>query len=746
MSVHWGRDFVAGPGDPSPPLSIGWAGPSSEAAQSAATARLSPRRVLIVEDDPAFRASLRLALVRLEMDGQPLSIEEAATAAEAETRLREGPPVDLVLLDVSLESDDAGLRLVRRIRRVLDDQRVRIVLLSADSGLDPMLQRTGVDRLDINDFCPKVGLDLQRLRHLVQGHLLAAAQFARTASAPADGSVLYELTRTLANPVSADEFARILRDELAQIVGVEIETIVVASRVGQSGAPLPNARIVCSVGLPACLLDDVVNVVEHTLDERRDQYLPGALVLLFRAQAPSDDYVCYVGASGRLGPDACERLAQLREPMGWALRQIGLRTRLGRAAYEDMFLQMPNRAALLSALESRDSDLTADLALLLVDIVGFSEINLAFGFGYGDGLLHAFADCLRRVFGSPSMVARLHDDVFAVLGPCDRVTDETLRHAVRNAEDPDVRRLDLVTARLQLNRFELTPARSLAMAALMLKMGKQGDSGRSIEFEPGMDQASTQAHMLLGELRDAIAASEIQVVYQPQIDLKSGRVIGVEALARWTRSDGTAVSPAIFVPIAERSGDIVPLADRVLDHICSDYRAMTKAGHRKLRVALNVSARQFDDPQCPTQLLDTISRRGLPAEALEVEMTESVAMRDFASIDTRCRQLHEAGVQLSIDDFGTGFCSLSYLSRLPFDCIKIDRSFVADVVEDGDGAVIAEMIIQLARRLGRRVLAEGIESDAQLRWLLKHGCRLGQGFGLARPMPCEELVDWLQRH
>jgi EAL domain-containing protein (putative c-di-GMP-specific phosphodiesterase class I) len=247
------------------------------------------------------------------------------------------------------------------------------------------------------------------------------------------------------------------------------------------------------------------------------------------------------------------------------------------------------------------------------------------------------------------------------------------------------------------------------------------------------------------DLRAALDAGEFELHYQPKIDLATGALHGVEALIRW-RKGGVMVSPGQFIPVAEESGLIAAIGDWVVGEACRQHLAWKQAGLPALQVAVNVSARQFSQPGFATAIGELVRAQGCTPDALELELTESMLMTDVQRASQTLAELKALGFAVAIDDFGTGFSSLNYLRHFPVDVLKIDQSFVRELLDDRAALAIIEAIIALAGALGMRTVAEGVETDAQRSLLGERGCGAMQGYLVARPMPAGELPDWVGRY
>jgi EAL domain-containing protein (putative c-di-GMP-specific phosphodiesterase class I) len=267
---------------------------------------------------------------------------------------------------------------------------------------------------------------------------------------------------------------------------------------------------------------------------------------------------------------------------------------------------------------------------------------------------------------------------------------------------------------------------------------KKAGGNRSMLFDPNRFGSDTDALDLETDLYTAVTDGLIDVAYQPQVELLTGVVTGVECLARWRHPTRGAVPPDRFLPVAEATGLIVPLDLFVLDRACAQGAAWRQAG-LKLRLAINVSARTVTDERFVPAVLDAIATHGLPAESLEIELTEATAIADTEAVRAVLATLRGRGITVAVDDLGTGYSSLSWISSFPVDRIKIDRSFVADLGTGGRGEPLVEALIAMAHRLGHAVLAEGVETPAQLDRLLEMGCREGQGYLLGQPVSAAEV-------
>jgi diguanylate cyclase len=304
--------------------------------------------------------------------------------------------------------------------------------------------------------------------------------------------------------------------------------------------------------------------------------------------------------------------------------------------------------------------------------------------------------------------------------------------------------LSATTGLVRLGDGSALGSELLLDAHIALKRAKQQHRGAAQYFSTEMGVDARERFKLLKGLRASFEARRLFVVYQPQMDLERGTVIGAEALLRWRNEEGKFVPPDLFIPLAEQSGLIISIGEFVLRSACHEAKRLRDLGHAQFRVAVNISLAQFRHAQFIPTLQGALRDAGIPGDTLELEITESMAMEDVDMVLAVLADIRATGATVAIDDFGTGFSSLSQLRQLQVERLKIDRAFVSEAQNSGAGSSIAAMVVNLGRTLGMRVLAEGIETAEQAEMLRSLGCHEGQGWLYARPMPADALEEWLR--
>jgi diguanylate cyclase (GGDEF)-like protein len=435
-----------------------------------------------------------------------------------------------------------------------------------------------------------------------------------------------------------------------------------------------------------------------------------------------------------------------------ALNLRASQRRLREVSLTDELTGMPNRRLLTDRLDRAlafGARRGFTSAVLLIDLDRFKEVNDTLGHDYGDELLRSVSARLTSAFRESDTVARLGGDEFAVLLP--EVADEDA--AVQQAQ----RCLALLREPFVVLGFTLGVDASIGVA-LCPHHGRRSDellraadvamyeakAGRRgvLVYDRSLDGHSPSRLALLGELRQALQEDQLVLHYQPKVDVALGRLTGAEALVRWQHPERGLIPPDDFIPMAEGTGMILPLTIYTLEAAIGQARAWMDAGHA-IQVAVNLSPRCLLEPAVPDQVRRLLDRHGLPARLLRLELTESTVMADPERALMALTELRGIGVAISIDDFGTGYSSMSYLKRLPVDELKIDRSFVMEMLADGHDAVLVRSSIELGHNLGLAVVAEGVEDEETLRALSDLGCDVVQGYHLARPMPALAFLDWV---
>ncbi|MHB1373356.1 MAG: two-component system response regulator [Thauera sp.] len=715
-----------------------------------------PRRmwtVLIVDDDEDVHESTRFALRGLEIEQRGLRLLHAHSGNECIEVLRTEHDVAVVLLDVVMESSTAGLLTVDRIRNELGRGKTRIILRTGQPGQAPEIDT--IRRYDINDYKTKSELTRNKLYTALTTAVRSYAQLCALDESRRGLEQVVVSSHHLMAHDGLQGFASGVITQIASLLGIPCEGLVCASTSAPSAAITPERlRIIAAAGCFSGLVQrpvseignpTIIDSLTRCLREQRNLLTERSLTLCFRGHDEAR-FAAFVDSPGPLGEVDRHLLEVFCTNISLCADNVELVSRLRSLAFTDTLLGLPNRSAPIERIDLRPREGGAPpFNLALIDIDRFAETNDMFGHDYGDRLLAAIASRLRTALPRSCMVARISGDIFAVLGEEQIVSPDGL---VALFADPFVidgieRLVSVCMGFAHCGDKHGSGADLIKDASIALKRAKARGQNRHAFYTLEIGE-ETRAHTrMLHELQQAFGNAELSLAFQPQISLHDGHPVGVEALLRWRRRDGSFVSPADFIPVAERSGMITTLGAWVLRKALAALVQIQAAGFAHLRMAVNVSPVQLAAPGFAALLLDALAESGVAPQHLELEITESVAVMGTARSSALLEEIRALGVQIAVDDFGTGFSSLSYLDQLPLDRLKIDRAFVALLDSGRPGARIAEMIVPLGHCLDITVLAEGVEHPHQAERLHAMGCDEAQGFLFAKPMAVEPLLEWL---
>lgn len=451
-----------------------------------------------------------------------------------------------------------------------------------------------------------------------------------------------------------------------------------------------------------------------------------------------------------------------RQPMaggGWVATHLDVteqrrsEAKITHMAQHDALTDLPNRVLLRERMEhaiavTRNGGV--DLAVLMLDLDRFKEVNDTLGHPTGDSLLRAVAARLRECTTETALIARLGGDEFAVI---DYVTNPAVEAATfaENIKKALCEPFDLGDHRVTVGTsigIAIAPRDGndsdviMKSADLALYSAKSGGRGAFRFFEPELDQLMHARRNLERDMRKALAQGEFELHYQPFVDVESGQACGFEALLRWHHPERGLVSPAEFIPLAEETGLILPLGEWVLRAACAEAATWPPA----LTIAINLSPAQFRSKELVSIIVGALAASGIAPQRLELEVTETVIMHDSEAVFAALGQLRELGVRIALDDFGTGYSSLSFLQKFPFDKVKIDRSFVSELSrKKSEAHQIARAVVAFAVSLGKTTTAEGVETAEQLDILREEGCAEAQGYYFSRPMPASSIPQLARR-
>ncbi|WP_219118321.1 bifunctional diguanylate cyclase/phosphodiesterase [Janthinobacterium sp. UMAB-56] len=699
------------------------------------TAPLSPLRglVLVADDDPVMRLLMRQMLTQVGLD-----VIEAEDGVQALASYKRGGP-DLVMLDVDMPALD-GFAVCREIRHQEVGGTVPIIMVTGGDELEAV---TRAYEVGATDFISKP-INWPILGHRVLYVLRASDAIARLRIADAHNRAVLAAIPDTFFRLNREGFYLDYEQGHDASAGFSLSDCV-GSHIGDVLPPEIAARLLDKAH--AVLATQHIGSIDYTLThEDSTRHFEARLVA--------------TGGDEVLG----------------LVRDISERKRteeqIRRLAYCDSLTGIPNRQAFLETLErelARSKEHDKKFAVLFMDLDAFKRINDTLGHDVGDHLLKVVSERLRETIRPSDLVlraehefepisggsnlARLGGDEFTILIPdLERVEDAlNVAHRVKEAmrrpfmiEGHEI----FVTASIGISLYpeDGEDCNSLLKYAdtAMYHAKNCGKNNAKLYSSSLTMEIMSHVKMEVG-LRKALQNNELYLLYQPQIDVPSTQIVGVEALVRWRHPERGIISPTEFIPLAEETGLIVPIGEWVLRTACNQAKAWQSDGGRAIRMAVNLSAKQFKDENLMQIVLSALADTGLDARLLELELTEGTLMDDARATMVTLEQLRGIGVYLSIDDFGTGYSSMNYLKRFDVRALKIDKSFIAGLPQDTENAAITRAIIAMAHGLKMVVVAEGVETDEQLLMLEEYGCDMAQGYFLGHPSPHDTITAMLTR-
>ncbi|AXS79087.1 bifunctional diguanylate cyclase/phosphodiesterase [Dechloromonas sp. HYN0024] len=699
------------------------------------------QNVLIVDDEPRFRR----AYMELLADNHR-SISEASTGQEAIATLREGK-TDLVILDLKLP-DISGLEIMDWMRTHKID--TSVIIFSADKSINSAIHA---------------------LRH-------RAFEFLRKDCDPND--MIIAVGRALANRRRDRELAfvsaQLQHSEQLHRFLVEQSPDIIFTLDCEGRFTFINGRVNGLLGYaPEELVgQNYMNVVDprdhehvqYAFNERRvGERATRNLEVRFKhkpsiLRAGGSQVMTAILSSQGVYESSNDGPSEVFLGTSGVARDISERKKAEETitfqAFHDLLTKLPNRILFVDRLEmamAQADRRKEKLAVMFLDIDRFKLVNDTYGHQVGDQLLRKFAARVRGCLRTGDTLARQGGDEFTALLP-----------TIGNIEDAYIvaeKIIEELRSPFQLGETQFLATTSIGIAVYpdnsttpeelircadmaMYQVKAQGKNGYTA-FLPDMHTAHLDRLSIENDLRKAVKeGNQFELHFQPQIDAEVGKVVGVEALIRWHHPSAGMISPDVFIPIAEDTGLIITISDWVLREACAQLVRLREEGFGELRLGVNLSAREFDRADLLERIRLPLDKFRITPELLEIEITESLLMKDAENIVERVKHLRETGVNISIDDFGTRYSSLNYLRRFSVSRIKIDQSFVRDLKTFSDSFAIIQAIVGIAKNFNLQLIAEGVETDHQVAILRQLGCNEMQGYFFSRPLPSKQLIEFLR--
>ena len=709
-------------------------------------------KVLLVDDDPEIHSVTQLALADLNILGRRLEYLHAYSGQQACKLIEENHDIVLVLLDVVMETDDAGLNVVKHIRETLQRQDIRIVLRTGQPGYAP--EESVIKDYDINDYKTKTELTRRKLVTTVFAAIRSYQQIFTVHESRQGLEKIVSGSATLLKLHSIDEYTQGTLKQLTRLLDQNVQSLFCTRGQGIiDNANDLSLYIIAQQGFSSLLakkkLDvfknvQIQNQVKACFTQKTHQYLDDSLCLYLTKG--NHRAVIYLTLIERLTDVQKQLLEVFLTGVAIGYENVHLFQKLNDVAYKDSLTTLPNRLEFVRFLDAFAKNEGENDIAALIDLNHFSDVNDALGQNIGNQLLSAVALRLQRL-SRHCNVARVGADVFGIIGPGSCVSPKAL---IDLFEEPFTAGEQKLPINVCLGFCTKEHASTSGVTVLnqiniALNLAKKNRLEHFAYYNPDLEDKTQWRLNMIRQLRTDFAEGRLELWYQPQLSLNSGRVIGAEALLRWRTAAGKFISPAVFIPLAEYSGLIVEIGDWVVNQACAEIKSLKEKGFYGITISVNVSIPQFRRGNFVDTVMSAIEAYKIKPSRLELEITENILMDDPQVIIDALVQLKSHGIGVALDDFGTGFSSLSYLQKLPLDRLKVDRAFVTNIAKEGQ-SVIAETIIDLGKKMNLKVIAEGIEEVEQQQRLIELGCDEVQGFYYAKPMPESEFLHFLENN
>ena len=707
-------------------------------------------QVLIVDDDPEIHSVTQLALSDLVVLGRRLEYLHAYSGKDACQLIEKNDDIVLVLLDVVMETDDAGLNVVKYIRETLQRKDIRIVLRTGQPGYAP--EESVIKEYDINDYKTKTELTRRKLVTTVFAAIRSFQQIATVNENRQGLEKIVSGATELSSQHSLSTYSQSVLTQLRTLISDDITAVFCARGQGIiDNIDDLSFYVLAQEGFD----DNLINQKIDTLQDHQASKQVKACYLQQKHQYQDDSLNLYVAKGDfravihvKISSPLTEIQTQLLNVFitGVAVgyENVHLFQKLTNAAYRDWLTNLPNRLEFVRLLDNFAQNECKNTVAALIDINHFSDINDALGQDIGNRLLTAVGQRIQTM-GCDCKLARVGADVFGIIGPADCLTPEKLIALFHQPFAAGEQHLP-INACFGLctkEHAQSSGVQVLNQINIALNIAKKNRLEHFAYYHSDIEDQMQWRLNMIRQLRNDFADDCLELWYQPQLSLTTGKVIGAEALLRWRTADGKFVSPAVFIPLAEYSGLIIEIGDWVISQACKQLKILEE-NFSELSISVNVSIPQFRQDNFVDNIINTMTQHKIKPNKLELEITENILMDEPQIIIDALTKLKAQGISIALDDFGTGFSSLSYLQKLPLNRLKVDRAFVTDIHKEGQ-SVIAETIINLGQKMQLKVIAEGIEEIEQQERLIELGCDEVQGFYYAKPMPADEFINFLQQ-
>jgi len=708
--------------------------------------------IAIIDDEESVHDVTKLALSNTKIHGRALKFISAFSGQEGYRLLQDNPECAVVLLDVVMESSDAGLVLAQQIRKELKRENLQIILRTGQPGYAP--EEDIIIRYEINDYKTKNELTRHKLFTSLATALRSYKHLQALEESKEGLKKVINASASLMKERSIHEFASGVLKQINALFHLSAQGIFCVSQKPLQG---PNEfsmgknnafLVVATTNKYNELYGQDIHAIDNGVAPKvaqkalalKEHVLEDNISALYLSTPSKWEGTVVIEGGLNLSDLDQELLKVFCLNIALGLENAKFFTHLNRSAYYDNLTDLYNRGGLKHFAKNIQAQAKKSVSLYIIDIDYFHDIIDSLGFDFGDEVLKAFAFTLNRIFFEKANIARLHSDVFAVL-----VADSpwSLKSLIHECSRPFMLSENSMRLGMSIGEAHCTFGdelfdidRLVRYGKIALKVAKDNKRGMAQAFEPQFESETMSRLSLLSEVRDALANNELFLMLQPKTSMTTGDVVGYEALVRWQHPDKGLIPPNAFIPIVEQSGlyfELDMYVFRSALNIVKEYPQISKP------ISVNISANSLHHNDFIDELKTIIKEENADLSNIELEITENALVRSDMAIQ-HLNALKELGFVLCLDDFGAGYSSLGYLLKLPLDVIKIDRAFISYITEDNRALILLKGMLQICHDLHKQVVVEGVETQEQVDLLVQYDVDVAQGFFYYKPMPVSEVI------
>ena len=712
----------------------------------------TPWVIGIIDDEPQVHEVTRLALRDTIIYGRPIEFVSAYSAKEGEELIKKTPDMALVLLDVVMETDDAGLLLVDRIRNVLGNQLLQIILRTGQAGYAP--EEEVIVLYEINSYKTKNELTRSKLFTTIATGLRSFQQLQVIEKSRTGLRAVIESSATLMRERSVFEFSNGVLNQIDALFDLSADSLFCVSQ-----RPARGPFSISTEGEGYYIVAANQKYKKYFGENIEDLQCEIPIVKLVMKclkekvnQFHNDFSMLYLSTpSGWEGVITAENSINLQEAdqeilqifcmnVALGLENAKFFTHLNKAAFNDELTDLYNRSGLIEEGQHYVQKHGEDCAIFILDIDYFHHVVTSMGYEFGSAILLKMASLITQVFGDDAVISRLHADVFAVLTKETQlgVNEVALQCSRPLMVENQSIRMGMTVGHSIVNFGQSVDiAKTLKQAELALNVAKDKKRGAGETFNEAYEIESRNSMALLSDLRLGLDNKELFLHFQPKVNAFTRCIVGYEALIRWNHPKKGLIPPGVFIPAVEKSGMNYEFDLYVANCLCE---VLTKNPTINVPISFNISANSLNHESFVFELKQVFQKLEVDLNKVEIEVTENALINSEKAI-SRLNELQSSGFHICLDDFGAGFSSLSYLLKLPVSTIKIDRAFVADIALNEQSLTLIEGIVGIIKKLNKNIVIEGVENEQQLTIIKTLDVDIIQGFYFYRPLPLSEILS-----